>query len=129
MKAALFSVFMLLGAPLFAHEGHDEAPGSVKAFHGGVVKIGHELNLEVVSSGGELKIYPLAHEGGDIPLSEVKLSAQAQPPKGKGFPLSLEQKDGAFYSKVDFKGAYRLNVELKAEYKGKADKIKVQVEQ
>ncbi len=129
MKAFLFSVLTVASFSVFAHEGHSDAPGSLKAFHGGVVKTGHQLNLEVVSSGGELKIYPLAHEGGDIPLAEVKISAMAQPPKGKPFAVSFEPKDGAYYSKVDFKGAYRLNVEMKAEYRGNTDKIKVQVEQ
>ncbi len=129
MRAVLVSVLMVLCSSVFAHEGHDDAPGSVKAFHGGVVKTGRGLNLEVISTAGELKVFPLAHGGGDIPLNEVKLVGTAQPPKGKALPIAFESKDGAFYSKIDFKGAYRLSVELKAEYKGKIDKIKVQVEQ
>lgn len=129
MKAMLFSILIIASISVFAHEGHDDAPGSVKAFHGGTVKAGKQLNLEVVSAGGELKVFPLGHGGKDIPLSDVQLSATAQAPKGKPFPVKFEQKDGAFYSKLDFKGAYRLTVDMKTIYQGKTDNVKVQVEQ
>lgn len=123
-----FSI-LLFNFTLSAHEGHNDAPGSVKALRGGVVKIGKELNLEFVTAGGELKLYPVGHDGNDILLSEVKLTATAQPPKGKANPIALEQKDKAFYSKLDFNGAYRLSVDVKVEYKGKKDAFKIQVEQ
>lgn len=129
MKAIILAALLFSTVNVYAHEGHNEAPGSVKAFHGGTVKTGKELNLEIVTAAGELKVFPLAHGGSDIPMSEVKLTGSAQPPKGKPFPVSFIEKDGAFYTKLDFKGAYRLTVELKAAYKGKTDTIKVQVEQ
>ena len=113
----------------FAHEGHDDAPGSVKATHGGVVKQGKEINLEIVSAGGELKLFPVSHTGADIPLSDVKLTGTAQPPKGKAVPLALEVKDKSYFSKLDFNGAYRLSLEIKADVKGKKDTFKIQVEQ
>lgn len=130
MKKYLFILALSVMSPsLQAHEGHGDTPGSAKALHGGVVKTGKELNLEIVSAGGELKLYPVDHGGSDIQLSEVKLTATVQPPKGKATPITLEQKDNAYYAKLDFKGAYRLSVDVKAEYKGKKDTFKVQVEQ
>lgn len=130
MKAFFLTLALsVLATTSFAHEGHDDAPGSVKALHGGIVKTGKEMNLEVVSAGGELKLFPVNHAGTDIPLSEIKLTATAQPPKGKAAPIALEMKDNAFYSKLDFKGSYRLSLDIKAEHKGKKDTFKVQVEQ
>lgn len=130
MKTLFMALVISMAASVsFAHEGHDDAPGSIKALHGGVVKPGKEMNLEVVSAGGQLKLFPISHVGTDISLSDVKLTATAQPPKGKAEPITLEEKDNSYYSKLDFKGSYRLSLEIKADYKGKKDTFKVQVEQ
>lgn len=128
-KIIFATVLLLFGTSAFAHEGHNEAPGTIKALHGGTVKKGKEINLEVVSSGGELKLFPRSHAGEDISTSEVTITATAQPPKGKPAPLVLEAQKDAFTSKLDFKGSYRLSLEIKSDYKGKKDIFKIQVEQ
>ena len=113
---------------LFGHEGHDEAPGALKANHGGTVKAGKQINLEYVVAGTDVKIYPISHEGKELTQAEVKLLATAKSPKGKAEPTPLDFKDGSFLAKVDFKGAYRVEMNVVAEVKGKKDSFKFQIE-
>ncbi|WP_374074640.1 hypothetical protein [Bdellovibrio bacteriovorus] len=128
MKNVLLALSTVLFLqPAFAHEGH-ETPGVIKALHGGTALSGKEINLEYMVSGTELKIYPVSHEGKDLPAAQVKVSATAKAPKGKAEALKLENKDGAFVTQVDFKNAYRLEVNVITESAGKKDTFKFQVE-
>lgn len=129
MKKILTMAFICLVSALsFAHEGHDNAPGALKASHGGVVKAGKEINLEYVVSGAEVKLYPVSHEGSDLPSSKVKISGTAKSPKGKEEALKLSFQDGAYVTQVDFKGAYRVELKVNAAMSGKKDSFKFQVE-
>lgn len=113
---------------LMAHEGHDQTPGALKANHGGTVKAGKDINLEYVVSGNDLKLYPASHEGTDLAPAEVKLTATGKLPKGKPENLKIESKNGAFVAPIDFKSAYRIEVVATADYKGKKNTFKFQVE-
>jgi hypothetical protein len=117
-----------IAQPAFAHEGHDNAPGMLKANHGGNVLAGKELNLEYVISTTEVKLYPVSHEGKDLASPQVKVTATAKAPKGKAENLKLESKEGAFLTQVDFKSAYRVEVNVITEFNGKKDLFKFQVE-
>jgi hypothetical protein len=129
MKSLLMvAAAILIGNSAIAHEGHDLAPGALKANHGGVVKAGKEINLEYVVSGTDILMYPLSHDGKDISASTVKLNATAKSPKGKEEPLKLSLKDGAYAGAIDFKGAYRTEVKVGADISGKKDSFKFQVE-
>lgn len=119
---------ILLLQTAFAHEGHDLAPGMLKANHGGTVLAGKEINLEYVGSANELKLYPVSHEGKDLTPSQVKITATAKAPKAKAENLKLESKEGALVSQVEFKNAYRIEVNVTAEANGKKDTFKFQVE-
>lgn len=127
-KKIIATVLLLGSLNLPAHEGHDEAPGALKANHGGVVKVGKVINLEYVVSGDEVKLYPASHEGKDLAVNEVKVTATVKLPKGKAEAVKLEIKDGAFVAKVDFKGAYRMEMLVTADNKGKSSTFKFQVE-
>lgn len=127
-KKMIISIFLLGTLNAFSHEGHDSTPGSLKANHGGNVKAGKEINLEFVVSGNELKLYPTSHEGMDLASAEVKLTGTSKLPKGKTENLKIEIKNGAFVAFIDFKTAYRVEVMLTAEFKGKKDTYKFQVE-
>lgn len=127
-KKIIIGALLLVSVNLRAHEGHDETPGALKANHGGVVKAGQEINLEYVVSGEDVKLYPLSHDGKDLAANEVKLTATAKLPKGKAETLKLEIKDGVYLAKVDFKGAYRVEIMVKADNKGKESTFKFQVE-
>lgn len=127
-KKIVFTAALISSLSLFAHEGHDQTPGSLKANHGGTVKGGKEINLEFVVSGNELKLYPASHEGADLATADVKLSGTSKLPKGKAEALKIENKNGALVATIDFKTAYRIEVVATAEYKGKKDTFKFQVE-
>lgn len=111
-----------------AHEGHDQAPGALKASHGGTVLAGKEINLEYMTSANEVKLYPLTHDGKDLSPDKVKVSAVAKAPKGKPEALIVTTAEGAFATKVDFKNAYRVEVTVTTETNGKKDSFKFQVE-
>lgn len=127
-KKMILSIAMMGALSALAHEGHDEAPGAIKANHGGTVKPGKEINLEYVVSGSEVKLFPVSHEGKDLTESEVKLIVTTKLPKGKAEAIKLESKEGAFVAKIDFKKAYRVEMNVDAEIKGKKSNFKFQVE-
>ncbi len=128
IKKIVLSLVLLSSLAVFAHEGHDDAPGAIKANHGGNVKAGKEINLEYVVSGTEVKLYPVGHDGKDLTSAEVKLNVTSKLPKGKAEVIKTELKDGAFLVKVDFKTAYRIEMNIDAEVKGKKSSFKFQVE-
>ena len=128
MTKLILLIAVALSGSLNAHEGHDNAPGALKANHGGLVKPGKEINLEYVVAGTEVKLYPVSHEGKDLAASEIKLSATVQLPKGKSEVVKIESKDGVFVAQVDFKNAYRIEMRVSAIHNGKTDNFKFQVE-
>lgn len=111
-----------------AHEGHNIVPGSLKANHGGIVQAGKEINLEYVISGTEVKLYPLSHDGQDLTNTEVKLVAKTKLPKGQLEAIKLDVQGGVSVAKVDFKNAYRVEMNVEAEHQGKKSIFKFQVE-
>ena len=117
-----------VGSQAVAHEGHDVAPGAIKTSHGGVAKAGKEINLEYVASGTEITFYPMSHEGKDIAPTDLKLTATSKKPKGKMENLKVDAQAVGFKTNVDFKDAYRSEVVVKTEIKGKKDTFKLQVE-
>lgn len=128
MFKKIITVALVIGSTsLFAHEGH-KTPGALVANHGGVVKPGKQINLEYVVTGELLKLYPATHEGADLAPSDVKVTATAKVPKGKAESVKLEIKDGAYFTKVDFKGAYRVEFQVTANSGGKDSIFKFQVE-
>ncbi len=128
-KIKVFMMAMLVSYGVFAHEGHDTAPGQLKAIHGGTVISGKEFNLEYVISGGEISIYPVSHGAKDLLLKDIKISGTAQTPKGKPTALSFTEKNGADVALLNFGDAYRLILSLSVEYKNKKNAFKIQAEQ
>lgn len=129
MFKTLLTIVLIFGSlTTFSHEGHDEAPGSIKANHGGTVKPGKQLNLEYVVSGNEVKLFPVSHEGKDLSAADVKITATTKLPKGKAEPAKIDFKDGAFVTNVDFKTAYRIEMVVEADLKGKKNSFKFQIE-
>ena len=124
----IFTTLIISSLSTFAHEGHNNTPGSLKANHGGTIKSGKEMNLEYVASANELKLYPADHEGADLTFAELKVSATGKIPKGKTENLKVELKNGIYTVPIDFKNAYRIEVIVTVDYKGKKDSFKFQVE-
>lgn len=129
MKYLILTLSLLINPALsFAHEGHHEAPGVIKAAHGGIAIPGKVFNLEYMQSGTELKLFPLPHPDETFDFSKVKFIATAKAPKEKETELKLEKKDDFFVTTVDFKKAYRLEIVVTTDNAGKKDKFKFQVE-
>ncbi len=125
----LVMVALIFGSlTTFSHEGHDQAPGSLKANHGGTVKPGKLMNLEFVVSGTEVKLFPASHEGEDLKATDVKITATTKLPKGKAEAAKIDFKDGAFMTNVDFKSGYRVEMVVEAELNGKKNSFKFQIE-
>ena len=95
-KEIIVATLLLGSFGLMAHEGHDDAPGALKANHGGVVKAGKEINLEYKVSGDVVELYPVSHDGKDLKPSDVKLTATGKLPKGKALPVKLDIQNGVF---------------------------------
>lgn len=113
----------------FAHEGHDQAPGTIKSLHGGIVKSGKEVNLEVIMSGTEVTLYPISHAGKDLAASSLKIEATAKPKKGKAYPVVFAAEKIGFKATVDLMGANRLPIDVSITSNGKTDKFSIQVEE
>ena len=113
------AILLLSSLQLLAHEGHDNAPGALKSNHGGVVKSGKEINLEYVVSGTEVKFYPISHEGKDLSVSDVAMEVTSKLPKGKAIALKTDVVAGVYTAQVDFKNAYRLEMNVEAKFQNK----------
>jgi hypothetical protein len=127
-KKIIIAVVLLGSIGLFAHEGHDATPGALKSNHGGVVKAGKEINLEYVVSGAEVKLYPVSHEGVDLSVNDITLAVTSKLPKGKPMVLKTEVVNGVYTAQVDFKNAYRLEMNVDTSFKNKKSTFKFQLE-
>lgn len=123
----IITIFLPLN--LMGHEGHNDAPGTLKSLHGGTVQRGKELNLEVIINGREFILYPTSHENKDIPAGEVKITATAKPKKGKKYLVSLLSSKGGYSATVDLHGANRLPIEIDIKSRGKIDHFTIQIEE
>lgn len=106
-----------------AHEGH-EVPGAAKSKHGGVVTQGKEFNMEMVVLGEKVEFFPLPHEGESLDFTALNLTLSGMPPKGKMAEMKLEKATKSFKGTLEYQKSYRLNLELKTDYKGKKDLFK-----
>jgi len=127
-KKMITTLTLTVALSALAHEGHDQAPGSLKSSHGGIVKAGHEINLEYIVTGQTIKLFPLSHDGKDILNNDVRMTATFKSPKGKPEVAVIDFKEGSYNTTVDFKGAYRVEMTVTTETKGKKDSFKFQVE-
>ncbi len=122
-SALVFPLFVAL-----AHEGHNELPGVLRAVHGGIIKPGKNINMELVADGGKLAFYPIAHAGDNLDTNQLKIEAKVKDPKGRVALLKLSKNVDIFSGEIDFKGNLRNEVEIKSNYKGSVDIFTFQVE-
>lgn len=112
MKVLLLALF--ISASALAHEGHDhDAPTSIKAPKGGVIKSLEETRVEVVSKGKDLKVF--LYDKGLKPKSTkgFTLKASAELPRSKKVEeVKLEAKDTSFEGSYDAKGIHRYTLKL-----------------
>ncbi len=129
MKKLFVLLLSLFTFTVFSHEGHNETPGSIKSLHGGIVQQGKQINLEVIVNGNAIQIFPTSHEGKDIPLKDVKITAKAKPKKGKAYDVNFNAGKDSYATTVDLQGANRLPVEVTVTTNGKNDYFTIQVEE
>lgn len=129
LLSAIALLFLASAPSANAHEGHAHAPGTV-APHGGIVKEGKSMHVELVVEGTTVKLFPLDKKYQSIPLKDVILTATAQPAKKTLVPLKLSPaKDGAsFDGQIDPQGARRVELKVQVDISGKKDSFSFQVE-
>jgi len=116
----------------FAHGGDDhDAPITMNAPKGGVVKGLEETNVEVVSKGKELTIY--LYDKGMKPksVSGFTVTAKAELPRSKKQDeIKLTAKENSYSASYDAKGLHRytLLVAIKDPATGHDDRLKFTIE-
>jgi hypothetical protein len=130
-KSTLISTLFItiFSLNIYSHEGHDNAPGSLKSLHGGTVQAGKQINLEVIISGNMVTIFPISHDGKDIPVKNLSITSTAKPKKGKPYPVTFSPTKEGLTATVDLKGKNRVPVEISVSEKGKTDRFIIQVEE
>ena len=104
----------LIVSPAGAHEGHDhDAPTTLKAPKGGIIKALDESRVEVVYKGQDIKVYVYDRELKPAPTSEFKIVATAELPRTKQKdPVALTAKDTFFEGFYDAKKLHRYTLRL-----------------
>lgn len=113
-KIILALVFTLTGLSLMAHNGHDhDAPVSLQAPKGGLIRKLEAHFIEVVAKGNDIKIYLYSKDLKAVEPKGFKVFAKAQLPKKKTQEsLSLKTEDGVMSTIFDAKGAHRFTLLL-----------------
>lgn len=125
----LMSIALTQSAVVFAHEGHDKAPGSATAPNGGTIKGTAKHFVEVVYDAGKLKIYVYDHDMKRIGLDALKVNAAVKFPKSNSpTVVKLIQSGDAFKGDVDAKGAHRFSLDLIIARDGKSEKVSFNIE-
>lgn len=133
MKFQIVAVLLSLALPVFSHEGHDhDAPQTVNAPNGGIVKSLEETFVEAVSRGTQVFIYLYDKEMKPKAISKFELSATAQFPKNKKKEKEVlfTKKDFHFVADFDAQGSHRytLKIQIKDPATGHNDKMSFVIE-
>lgn len=134
MRNLLLTLVFLVfsSSALMAHEGKDhDAPTTIKAPKGGVVKALDASRVEVVAKGKSIKIYLYDKDMKPAVPGEFSLVAQAELPRSKKVEeIKLEPKDSFFEGAYDAKGVhrYKLKLEITHSKTGQTDKLTFNVE-
>lgn len=137
MKITLLTLMLvsIFSFSVCAHEDHDHGPGQVQPTKGGTVLKAKKFYLEVVGTNTVVKIYPLKQTNSKsmvlsaIPLSEVKLSATFQLPRGhKKENIKIMGHGDHFMGSLDAKKSHRYEVVVNIEYSGEKEVLTFQVE-
>lgn len=116
-----------------AHEGHDhDAPTTIQAPKGGVVKSLEKTHVELVTKGNSVTLHLYDKELKPVAgVEDYKVSAQAELPRKKGSQeVKLTRKGSSFEGSFDAKGSHRytLVVAVKDPKTGHDDKLRFTVE-
>ncbi|MEY4632226.1 MAG: hypothetical protein RIQ81_2346 [Pseudomonadota bacterium] len=112
--ALLILTLSVFASPTRAHNGVDhDAPTTVKAPKGGIIKSLDDSKVEVVSKGSSIKIYVYGNDLKPIPATTLKIDATAVMPRSKKSEVvSLSMAENMFEGSYDAKGAHRYTLRL-----------------
>jgi hypothetical protein len=129
MKILIAIIFAL---STLAHEGHDhDAPTSIPAPKGGIVKALDEARVEAVSKGKDLKVFVYDKDMKPLSTKGFSLKATAELPRSKKTEeVKLEAKENSFEGSYDAKGLHRytLKLQITAPGAGHSDTISFTIE-
>lgn len=113
MKYLLIAL-ALVSAPALAHEGHNhDAPTTIQAPKGGVVKALDEARVEVVAKGKDIKIYVYDKDMKPRDAAGLRIVATAELPRNKkSDAVAFQPKGNQFEGTYDAKGAHRYALKL-----------------
>lgn len=124
----VMSLFFTL-SPVWAHEGHHGAPGSVAAPHGGKMKMTNTLNLELVSSKDGVRLYAFDKEMKTVTPGDLRIEATVKYPRNpKAEPVAFVAENEYFKAVVDTKGLHRYTLEVRVTHDDKSEKASFNVE-
>jgi hypothetical protein len=112
----MFKLILTLAASLaFAHPGHDHnAPGSIEAPKGGLLKSLEKTHVEVVNKGKDVKIYLYDMTMKPRDVAKFQVTATTELPRAKKpEDLPLTKGEGFYAGTYDSKGAHRFTLRLK----------------
>ncbi len=115
---ALAVCFGFLSNVGHSHEGHNhDAPTTIKAPKGGMIKSLDESRIEVLSKGSNLKIYLYDKDMKPAVSADFKMTAKAVMPRTKKTEeIKLEAKDGFYEGVYDAKGVHRYTLKLEVTH-------------
>lgn len=107
-------VLLVTATVATAHEGHDhDAPVSVQAPKGGIIRKLEKHYIEVVSKAQDIKIYLYTEDLKPAEIKGFKVFAKAQLPRKKNQEsVSLKSENGLLQGSFDAKGAHRYTLLL-----------------
>lgn len=113
-KVLLTALMLLLPSIVQAHQGHDhDAPTTMKAPRGGIIKALDESRVEVVSKGNDLKVYVYDAALKPAKAADFKIVATAELPRSKKEELvKLDARETYFEGTYDAKGLHRYTLKL-----------------
>ena len=118
MKPFLYLFTIIISAAVgtiaIAHNGHDhDAPTTLRAPKGGVIKALDEASVEVVSKGKNIKVFVYDQESKPAAASRFKIVASAELPRNKKKEeVIFTAKDNFFEGTYDAKGSHRYTLKL-----------------
>ncbi len=129
--SASLSVALLISIAQ-AHENHDhDAPTTLKAPKGGIIKALDEARIEVIYKGNNIQIFVYDTKMTPTLTSGFKILAKAELPRsGKIEIINLVAKDTRFEGSFDAKGSHRytLNLAVTTVKTGRTDHLTFTIE-
>ena len=114
LKALTLLLVNIFISSAVAHESHDhDAPATVKAPKGGIIKSLEEAHIEVTNSKNNIKVYVYSKDLKPVDAATYGITAKAEMPRTKKSEVIDLKSNGNFLEgNYDSKGAHRYTLIL-----------------